>query len=111
MHSVENYWEKSSNIPLERSNRADTSTVDENQVNFETNSSSKKLARLEREMSAEFIDRSRKELVEFIGPMGSIICNRILADNPNLSAREFVRVLANKISNARDAKTFENNLL
>ena len=111
LQSVENYWEKSSNIPLERGNRGDTSTVYENKDDFKTNSSSEKSARLEREMSAEFIDRARKELVEFIGPMGSIICNRTLADNPNLSTREFIRALANKISNDRDAKTFENNLL
>ena len=110
LHSVKNYWKELSNNLLEQSNITYTS-IHKNTVDFGNASISEKSDRLDREISAEFISQSRKELAEFIGPMASIICHRVLADNSNLSTTEFIQALANKIPNERDAQTFKNNLL
>ncbi len=62
-------------------------------------------------LSLEFIQRCRQELAEFIGPMAGIICDRTLAQNPNLSQTELVKILALKIPNAQQANAFMQRLL
>ena len=110
LQSVKNYWEKLSSLRLHHANQAHTSKISQS-TNFDINSISKEQNNLDREISAEFVDRSRKELAEFIGPIANIVCHQILANNPNLSIAEFIRALANKIPNARDAQKFKDSLL
>ena len=62
-------------------------------------------------ISQEFIGRCRQELAEFIGPMANIVCERTLAQNPNISQTEFVRALAQKIPNGEQAEEFKRRLL
>lgn len=58
-----------------------------------------------------FIRRCQQELAELIGPIASIICQRILAQNPGLSPTQFVEALAKKIPNSKQAQEFQRRLL
>ena len=111
LQSVKNYWEKSSSLPLHQPDRTYTSANSRSTLKPIINSIYEEQNNSEREVSAEFINRTRKELAEFIGPIANIICDRTLASNPNSSITEFVRALAKKIPNAKDARKFEDSLL
>ena len=108
--SVRNYWEKSLNLSSNQPNKAYTSAVYENKLDFDI-TSTEEFNKANQAISTEFINRSRQELAEFIGPMASIVCDRTLANNPDLSIVEFVRALANKIPNDLDAQKFKDSLL
>ncbi len=105
MHSVENYWKKPSSATFSQPSRAYTPVAVSNTDILEKSNKSNQ------QVSAEFVDRSRQELAEFIGPMASIICNQTLASDPNLSTSEFVRALAKTISDPQDAEQFRKRLL
>lgn len=108
LHSVENYWKKSSDSSFSQTEQSNNSLISTNNIISEKLDSSKQI---ERQVSAEFVSRSRQELAEFIGPMASIICSQTLAKNPHLSTVEFVQALAKKIPNSQDAQKFKNILL
>ena len=63
------------------------------------------------QVSPEFIQRCREELSEFIGPIATIICNRAVSENPNISKLELLQVLAQKIPNSKQAQEFQQRLL
>ncbi len=65
----------------------------------------------EASLDPAFISRCQQELAQLIGPMASIICQRTLKKNPNLSAAEFVQALAQKIPDPKQAKDFQKRLL
>ncbi len=65
----------------------------------------------ERNLSPEFVARCRRELVEFIGPIATTICDQTLANNPYLSNSEFVRVLAELIPDFQSSQKFQQKLL
>lgn len=58
-----------------------------------------------------FINRCKQELAELIGPIASIICQRTLTKNPEVSATEFVEALAKQIPNSQQAIQFQKRLL
>lgn len=58
-----------------------------------------------------FISRCQEELAEFIGPMASIICQRVLRKQSNLSPTEFVKALAHNIPDHNQAMNFQKRLL
>jgi eukaryotic-like serine/threonine-protein kinase len=58
-----------------------------------------------------FINRCKKELAEFIGPIATIVCQRTLTQNPELSMTEFVEALAKQIPNQKQALEFQRRLL
>ncbi len=62
-------------------------------------------------MDAGFIARCQQELAQLIGPMASIICQRILSKNSQLSAADFVKALAQKIPDPQQAQEFQKRLL
>ena len=58
----------------------------------------------------EFIEYCRQELAELIGPMASIICNRTIKDNPNLSRADLSSVLAKTIKDPIKSQNFQQRL-
>ncbi len=58
-----------------------------------------------------FLNRCKKELAEFIGPIASIVCQRTLIRSPELSETEFVEALAQQIPNQKQALEFKRRLL
>ncbi len=61
-------------------------------------------------LSEDFITHCQRELVEFIGPIASIVCQRSLHQNPSLSEQDFVEILAQQIPSPEDANAFRQRL-
>lgn len=53
----------------------------------------------------------RKELAEEIGPIASLICDRILAQNPHLRLMDFVKALSQQIPDEQKALNFQRRVL
>ncbi|WP_299488417.1 hypothetical protein [Acaryochloris sp. IP29b_bin.137] len=53
----------------------------------------------------------QKELAEIIGPIASLICNRILAQNPHLRLMDFVKALSQQIPDPQKALDFQRRVL
>ncbi|MDJ0589791.1 MAG: serine/threonine-protein kinase [Pleurocapsa sp. MO_226.B13] len=79
-----------------------TSTLNINQNYLQSTFSSSKS-----QITPEFVRRCRQELAEFIGPMATIICDRILKQNPNISQEELCTALAKTINNPKQARDFQ----
>jgi eukaryotic-like serine/threonine-protein kinase len=62
------------------------------------------------QISSDFVKHCCQELTEFIGPMASIVCQRIIKQNPNISQQELCIALAKKIDNPEHAKIFQRRL-
>lgn len=62
------------------------------------------------QVESDFVSRCQQELAEFIGPIASVICKRILNQNPNLSRSELIEALAQKIPDRQQAQTFRQRL-
>jgi eukaryotic-like serine/threonine-protein kinase len=62
------------------------------------------------QISSDFVKYCCQELTEFIGPIASIVCQRIIKQNPNISQQELCLALANTIDNPEDAKVFQRRL-
>jgi eukaryotic-like serine/threonine-protein kinase len=61
-------------------------------------------------LDATFISRCQQELAEFIGPMASIVCQRMLSKHPGITAADFVEALAQKIPDREQAQEFQRRL-
>lgn len=61
-------------------------------------------------LDPEFVQLCQQELAEFIGPMAAIICRQTLAQNPGISAREFVDILAGKIPDPQQGRDFQRRI-
>ncbi|VEP16980.1 hypothetical protein H1P_520021 [Hyella patelloides LEGE 07179] len=59
----------------------------------------------------EFISLCQELLSKSVGPIGSVICQRTLSQNPNLNCQEFVENLAQKIPDSQQSQQFEQTLL
>lgn len=57
------------------------------------------------------IDYCQKELIERIGPIASLVCNRTLQQNPNLQLADFIDVLSKHIPDQQAALEFQKRLL
>lgn len=53
----------------------------------------------------------QKELAESIGPMASLICDRVLSHNPHLNLIDFVKTLAQHIPDQQMAFDFQRRIL
>lgn len=53
----------------------------------------------------------QKELAEIIGPIASLICNRILTQNPHLRLMDFVKALSQQIPDPQQALDFQRRVL
>jgi eukaryotic-like serine/threonine-protein kinase len=62
------------------------------------------------QINSDFVKHCCQELTEFIGPMASIVCQRIIKQNPNISQQELCIALAKKIDNPEHAKIFQRRL-
>jgi eukaryotic-like serine/threonine-protein kinase len=62
-------------------------------------------------LEPNFIRNCQQELAEYIGPMAAIICQRTLAQNPGISANQFVEALAKKIPNSKHSQEFQRRFL
>ncbi len=62
-------------------------------------------------LQPDFISRCQQALAEYIGPMASIVCQRLLSKMPEISAQEFVEKLALKIANEQQSTEFKKRLL
>jgi serine/threonine protein kinase len=63
------------------------------------------------QLDPRFIARCQQELTELIGPIASIICQRLLSQKPAISQIEFVEALAQKIPDSKQALEFKQRLL
>lgn len=68
-------------------------------------------SKIQSRFDPSFINRCKQELAELIGPIASIICQRTLNKNPELSATDFVEALAQQIPNSKQASEFKKRLL
>ncbi|MDJ0509173.1 MAG: serine/threonine-protein kinase [Crocosphaera sp.] len=59
----------------------------------------------------DFVDRCQSALAELIGPMASLICQKTVKKNPQISPEEFVKTLAQKIPDPDKASSFQDKLL
>ncbi|MGF1485662.1 MAG: two-component system response regulator [Prochloraceae cyanobacterium] len=62
-------------------------------------------------LKQKFITLCQQELLKFIGPIATIVCQEILANNPHINAKEFINKLKLQIPNPKKARQFEENLL
>lgn len=62
-------------------------------------------------ITPEFVKHCQQQLTEFIGPMASIVCKRVVKKNPNMTEIELSLALAKTISNPEKAKDFQQRLL
>jgi eukaryotic-like serine/threonine-protein kinase len=62
------------------------------------------------QVSPAMIERCKQELAELIGPIAAIVCQRTLAQHPQLSEREFIETIAQQISKPEDANAFRQRL-
>lgn len=62
-------------------------------------------------LDSNFVSRCQKELAEYIGPVASILCQRLINKNPTISSVEFVQTLAQKIPNPTQAQEFQKYCL
>lgn len=53
----------------------------------------------------------QKELAEMIGPISSLVCNRILTQNPHLRLMDFVNALSQQIPDPQKALDFQRRVL
>lgn len=53
----------------------------------------------------------QKELAEAIGPIASLICDRILSQNPHLRLMDFVKALSQQIPDPQKALDFQKRIL
>lgn len=53
----------------------------------------------------------QRELAEIIGPMASLVCDRILSQTPHLRLMDFVRALSQHIPNEQEARNFQRRIL
>ncbi|WP_107670797.1 serine/threonine-protein kinase [Cyanothece sp. BG0011] len=58
-----------------------------------------------------FVEQCQTELAELIGPMASLICQKTVKKNPNISPSDFVKALATKIPDPQKAENFKEKLL
>ncbi|OKH21082.1 hypothetical protein NIES593_16775 [Hydrococcus rivularis NIES-593] len=63
------------------------------------------------QVDSAFIHDCQQELVEFIGPIAPIVCQHVLAQNPELSVSDFVEAIANQIPDRQQAIEFQQRLL
>jgi len=68
-------------------------------------------SKIQSRLDPSFINRCKQELAELIGPISSIICQRTLAKNPELSPTELVEAIAKQIPNPKQASEFKKRLL
>lgn len=57
-----------------------------------------------------FISRCQQELVEFIGPIAPMLCQRLLAENEGLSPEQLVELLSQQIPSQQQALKFQQRL-
>ena len=57
-----------------------------------------------------FVEKCQIELAELIGPMASLICQKTVKKNPNISPTDFVKALATKIPDPDKAEDFKQKL-
>ncbi|MEL7245116.1 MAG: serine/threonine-protein kinase [Cyanobacteria bacterium J06573_2] len=58
----------------------------------------------------QFVDYCRSQLTSFVGPLGSILMEQALEENPNITSKDLVEVLAKKIPDTQRAEKFRNNI-
>ncbi|MGK7884726.1 MAG: protein kinase [Crocosphaera sp.] len=58
-----------------------------------------------------FVEQCQTELAELIGPMASLICQKTVKKNPNISPNDLVKSLASKIPDPDKAEDFKQKLL
>jgi hypothetical protein len=63
------------------------------------------------EANPAFLECCRRELARQIGPMAMYMIDDVLAQSPQLTAQQFVTVLAAEIPDARQAEAFKRQLL
>lgn len=68
-------------------------------------------SKIQSKLDPNFLKRCKQELAELIGPIASIICQRTLAKNPDISSTELVEALVKQIPSPTQASEFKKRLL
>ncbi|WP_019507566.1 hypothetical protein [Pleurocapsa sp. PCC 7319] len=58
-----------------------------------------------------FIDRCKRILAEYIGPLAPVICKQTIANNSDLNRQQFVEIIADKIPDSQQVIKFKQTLL
>lgn len=61
-------------------------------------------------LEPDFIHRCQQELVEFIGPIAPMLCQRLLSENNRLSPEQFIELLSQQIPRQEEALEFQRRL-
>lgn len=59
----------------------------------------------------DFVNYCQKSLAECIGPVASIVCQKVLAKNKNITRKKLVEKLAKKISDPQESERFKVHAL
>lgn len=65
---------------------------------------------LKNKYTPEFLTAAKELLSEYIGPIASIVCQKTLLKNPDLTYQELIDTLAKKIPSSDDSRNFRNTL-
>jgi predicted regulator of Ras-like GTPase activity (Roadblock/LC7/MglB family) len=63
------------------------------------------------QLDRDFIARAQQELAQYIGPIASVVCKRVLSENPNIEATEFIKAIAKHIPKQQQALDFQRHFL
>ncbi|BAY87443.1 serine/threonine protein kinase [Calothrix parasitica NIES-267] len=58
----------------------------------------------------QFVDYCKQQLASFIGPLASMVMEQTLQENPDITSKDFVEVLAQKIPDTQRAESFRNHI-
>lgn len=61
-------------------------------------------------LDPDFLERCRRELARFIGPFANFIVDDTIAQQPQISSRQLIAILAAEIPNSQQAQEFQNKL-
>ena len=65
---------------------------------------------LKDKFTPEFLTFAKRLLLEYIGPIASIVCKKTLSKNPDLSFQELIDTLAKKIPSPEESRKFKDSL-
>ena len=80
------------------------------QQNAENENNFKQLGETPVSGNPQFVDYCGSQLTNFVGPLGSILIEQTLAENPYILSKDFVEVLAQKIPDTQRAESFRSNI-
>ncbi len=85
-------------------------TQQNEQQNANNENHFEQLAQTPVSQNPQFVDYCRSQLTSFVGPLASVVMEQTLSENPDMSSKDFVEVLAEKIPDAKRAESFRSHI-